>query len=178
MYRPDIKVIDCTIRDGGLMNNWEFSKPMVKVVFDGLAKAGVDYAELGYRVDKKQFDPKDHGPWRFCDEEDLREVAYECDTKISVMVDVGRTDYDTFLPKDQSIVSMFRVASYVKEIDKAIHLARHVMDHGYEVPYMITGIMNKHPRTALAFMQATADGNQDKSFVDFVNEHGDVMALD
>jgi 4-hydroxy 2-oxovalerate aldolase len=134
MYRPEIKVLDCTIRDGGLMNNWNFPKPMVRELYDCLVKAGVDYVELGYRADKRQFSPKDFGPWRFCDEEDLREVAYPSDTtKISVMVDVGRTDYDSILPRDQSIVSMFRVATYAKEIDKAIHLGRHIKDLGYEV---------------------------------------------
>ncbi|HDP36089.1 MAG TPA: nucleoid-structuring protein H-NS [Candidatus Hydrogenedentes bacterium] len=133
MYRPQIKVLDCTIRDGGLMNNWNFSKPMVKEVFHGLAQAGVDYVELGYRVDKKMFSPKEFGPWRFCDEEDLRDVAYECDTKVSVMCDVGRTDYDAFLPASESIVSMVRVATYVKDIDKAIHLIKHVKSFGYTV---------------------------------------------
>jgi 4-hydroxy 2-oxovalerate aldolase len=116
------------------MNNWNFPKPMVRELYDCLVKAGVDYVELGYRADKRQFSPKDFGPWRFCDEEDLREVAYPSDTtKISVMVDVGRTDYDSILPRDQSIVSMFRVATYAKEIDKAIHLGRHIKDLGYEV---------------------------------------------
>lgn len=133
MYRPEIKILDCTIRDGGLMNNWEFDKAMVKDVFQGLVDAGVDYVELGYRADKKQFSPKDHGPWRFCDEDDLREVAYACDTKISVMCDVGRTDYDSILPRNESIVSMFRVATYVKEVDKAIHLGKYIQDLGYEV---------------------------------------------
>ncbi len=133
MYRPEIKILDCTIRDGGLMNNWEFDKAMVKDVFQGLVDAGVDYVELGYRADKKQFSPKDHGPWRFCDEADLRDVAFECDTKISVMVDVGRTDYDAFLPADESIISMFRVATYAKDVDKAIHLGNHIKSLGYEV---------------------------------------------
>lgn len=133
MYRPEIKIVDCTIRDGGLMNNWEFDKAMVKDVFQGLVDAGVDYAELGYRADKKQFSTKDHGPWRFCDEDDLRDVAYACDTKISVMCDVGRTDYSAFLPRDESIVSMFRLATYAKEVDKAIHLGKHIKDLGYEV---------------------------------------------
>ena len=133
MYRPEIKILDCTIRDGGLMNNWEFDKPMVKDVFQGLVDAGVDYVELGYRADKKQFSTKDHGPWRFCDEEDLRDVAFACDTKISVMCDVGRTDYGAFLPRDESIVSMFRVATYAKDVDKAIHLGNHIKDLGYEV---------------------------------------------
>jgi len=133
MFRPEIKVLDCTIRDGGLMNNWAFPKPMVKEVFDGLVAAGVDYVELGYRADKKQFNPKDHGCWRFCEEADLRDVAYECDTKISVMADVGRTDYEAIPHKSESIVAMYRVATYAKEIDKAIHLGNHLKALGYEV---------------------------------------------
>lgn len=133
MYRPQIKTLDCTIRDGGLMNNWDFSPDMVREVYDGLVKAGVDYIELGYRADKAQFDVKKHGPWRFCDESMLREVTYPSDSKISVMCDVGRTDYDTILPKQDSIVSMYRIATYAKEIDKAIHLANHCKEAGYEV---------------------------------------------
>jgi 4-hydroxy 2-oxovalerate aldolase len=133
MFRPEIKVLDCSIRDGGLMNDWKFDKALVKDVFDSLARAGVDYVELGYRADKKQYSPKEFGPWRFCDEADLREVAYECGAKVSVMCDVGRTDYDDFLPASESIVKLVRVATYVKEIDKAIHLGQHVKSLGYQV---------------------------------------------
>jgi 4-hydroxy 2-oxovalerate aldolase len=140
MFRPEIKVLDATIRDGGLMNEWRFDKALVKDVFDGLAKAGVDYIELGYRVDKKMFPPSDFGPWRYCDEEDLREVAYECDSKVSIMCDVGRTDYDAFLPYDESLVEMVRVATYVKDIDKAIHLGNHVKSMGYTVTVNIMAI--------------------------------------
>ncbi|HOC74166.1 MAG TPA: aldolase catalytic domain-containing protein [Candidatus Hydrogenedentes bacterium] len=140
MFRPEIKVLDCTIRDGGLMNEWKFEKSLVKDVFHGLAQAGVDYVELGYRADKRQFNPADFGPWRFCDEADLREVAYECDTKVSIMCDVGRTDYDTFLPASESIVKLVRVATYVKDVDKAIHLGNHVKSLGYEVSVNIMAV--------------------------------------
>lgn len=140
MYRREIKVLDCTLRDGGLMNDWRFDKVMVKDLFDSLAKAGVDYIELGYRADKKQYNPKDFGPWRFCDEEDLREVAYECDSKISIMCDVDRTDYDAFLPAKDSLVKMVRVACYVSDIDKAIHLGNHVKSLGYEVTVNIMAV--------------------------------------
>ncbi|MDZ7604594.1 MAG: hypothetical protein U5K79_03185 [Cyclobacteriaceae bacterium] len=43
MYRKEIKVIDCTLRDGGLMNNWQFSEEFVKAVYKALVEAGVDY---------------------------------------------------------------------------------------------------------------------------------------
>ena len=42
MYRPEIKVLDCTIRDGGLINNWDFSDKFVKVVLKALIESGID----------------------------------------------------------------------------------------------------------------------------------------
>jgi 4-hydroxy 2-oxovalerate aldolase len=140
MYRPEIQVLDCTIRDGGLMNDWRFDKTMVKNVFAGLAEAGIDYVELGYRADKSQFSKDAAGPWRFCDEADLREVAFECRTKVAVMVDVGRTDYKDIVPSDQSIIRLYRVATYVKDIVKAIALGNHCKENGYEVSINIMAI--------------------------------------
>ena len=43
MFRKEIKVIDCTIRDGGLMNKWKFDNKFVSNVYQALIKAGVDY---------------------------------------------------------------------------------------------------------------------------------------
>ena len=49
MYRPQIKVVDCTIRDGGLMNNHQFPDDIVRTVFQACRNAGVDYMEIGYK---------------------------------------------------------------------------------------------------------------------------------
>ncbi len=133
MYRPQIRILDCTIRDGGLMNDHRFTHEQVKRVFEACSRSGVDYCELGYRCDKAQFDVKKFGPAKFCDEDYLREVAREGGSKVSVMADVGRTDYKDIGPKKDSIVSMYRVATYCKEIDKAIDLGRHAKEQGYEV---------------------------------------------
>ena len=111
MYRPEIRIVDCTIRDGGLMNDHRFSTELVRKVFDACAKAGVDYCELGYRGDKRQFSASDFGPWKVCDEEDLRSVAYGCDTKVSGKAAVGRTDVNEHTPAQTSIVSIDRVST-------------------------------------------------------------------
>jgi 4-hydroxy 2-oxovalerate aldolase len=70
MYRPQIKVIDCTVRDGGLMNKWQFDDTFVRNVYQSLAEAGVDYMEIGYLSSEEAFDRKEFGPWRFCAEDD------------------------------------------------------------------------------------------------------------
>lgn len=135
MYRPEIKVLDCSIRDGGLINKWQFSDELVKATHQALADAGVDYMELGYKAAKTQFDPKVYGKWRFCDEEEVKSVLGNNDPKgmkLATMVDIGRVNPEDILPADKSIFSLIRVACYVKDIDKAIDLAKMIQDKGYE----------------------------------------------
>ena len=92
MFRPQIKVIDCTVRDGGLMNKWQFSEDFVRSVYHALGKAGVDYMEIGYISSEGMFSREEMGPWKFCSEDDLKRVIgdEEKKVKLSAMADIGR----------------------------------------------------------------------------------------
>jgi 4-hydroxy 2-oxovalerate aldolase len=98
--------------------------------------------EIGYKNSKKFFSPKEFGKWKFCDDEDINKVieGIESKTKISIMVDVDRVEVEDVLPKKDSPVDMIRVASYVKDIDKAIYLVNHFADKGYETTVNIMAI--------------------------------------
>ena len=48
-YRPNLKVLDCTIRDGGLINDHQFEDQFVRAVYDTCVEAGIDYMEIGYK---------------------------------------------------------------------------------------------------------------------------------
>ena len=78
-YRPELKVLDCTIRDGGLINNHRFTDRLVRAVYDTCVAAGIDYMEIGYKNSPRVFLKEDFGPWRHCEEDDLnrglRDVA-------------------------------------------------------------------------------------------------------
>jgi len=142
MFREKIKVFDCTIRDGGLINNHDFDDKFVREVYKALSESGVDYMEVGYKNSKRLFSPKDFGKWKFCEDSDIEKVVsgIESKTKISVMVDVDRVDFEDIKPKKESPVDMIRVASYVKDIDKAIFLVNHFADKGYETTVNIMAI--------------------------------------
>jgi len=142
MFREKIKVLDCTVRDGGLINNHDFDHRFVRAVYKALSEAGVDYMELGYKNSRKLFSSKEFGPWKFCDDKDIEKVieGIESKTKISVMVDVGRVDIEDVKPCKDSPVDMIRVAAYVKDIDKAIFLVNHFADKGYETTVNIMAI--------------------------------------
>lgn len=142
MFREKIKVLDCTIRDGGLMNNHNFDSRFVREVYKAISESGVDYMEIGYKNSKELFSPKEYGLWKFCDDEDIKKVidGIESNTKISVMVDIGRVNIEDVKPASESPVSMIRVATYVKDIDKAIFMVNHFADKGYETTINIMAI--------------------------------------
>ena len=142
MFREKIKVLDCTIRDGGLMNNHNFDLRFVREVYRALSQAGIDYMEIGYKNSQRLFSAKEYGKWKFCHDQDIREViqGIESATKISVMVDVDRVDIEDVLPKKDSPVDMIRVATYVKDVDKAIFMVNHFAEKGYETAVNIMAI--------------------------------------
>lgn len=134
MFRPEIKVIDCTVRDGGLMNKWLFDDEFVRKVYLANAAAGIDYMEIGYLSSESAFSRDEFGPWKFCAENDLKRIIGDEEKKIklSVMADIGRIDYDDIPHRSDSSIDMVRVACYVHQVDAAIALAHHCMDKGYE----------------------------------------------
>jgi 4-hydroxy 2-oxovalerate aldolase len=143
-YRPEIKVLDCTIRDGGLMNDHRFPDEFVRAVYQADAAAGVDYMEMGYKASKKVFRRDEHGTWKFCDEDDMRRIIGDSKspgTKISVMADAERTDYhDDILPKKDSVVDMIRVATYIHQIPTALDMIKDAHDKGYETTINIMAV--------------------------------------
>jgi len=142
MFRDKIKVLDCTIRDGGLINKHDFDDRFVREVYKAVSAAGIDYMEMGYKNSKNLFSPKEYGKWKFCDDEDIKRVidGIESKTKLSVMVDIGRVDLNDVKPASESPVDMIRVASYVKDIDKAIFMLNHFAEKGYETTVNIMAI--------------------------------------
>jgi 4-hydroxy 2-oxovalerate aldolase len=134
-YRPEIKVVDCTIRDGGLMNDHRFDTALVRTVYRTCVEAGIDYMEVGYKGSHRIFSSAEHGPWKFCDEDLLRELIGEKapGVKLSVMADADRTDYRTdIVPRSSSVLDMVRVAAYIHQIPMALDMIKDAHDKGYE----------------------------------------------
>lgn len=142
-YRPDIKILDCTIRDGGLMNNCRFEDSFVRAVYQACVDAGVDYMEIGYKGDKKLYVPSEYGPWKHCDEADIRRVVGDNATslKLAVMADVERCDYHTdILPKKDSVIDLVRVATYIHQIPGALDMIKACHDKGYQTSVNLMAI--------------------------------------
>ncbi|MCE5302620.1 MAG: aldolase catalytic domain-containing protein [Planctomycetaceae bacterium] len=135
-YRPNLKVLDCTIRDGGLINSHAFEDGFVRAVYDACVAAGIDYMEVGYKASKKLFARDKHGAWKFCDEDDIRRIVGDNPTplKLAAMADAAKSDWRTdILPKRDSVLDMIRVAFYANQVPEAVDMIRDAADKGYEV---------------------------------------------
>ena len=142
-YRPEIKILDCTIRDGGLMNDHYFEDGTVKAVYTACVEAGIDYMEVGYIHSKRIYSPAEHGAWKFSTEDDIRRIVGDNDTglKLSAMVDAEKSDYrEDVLPFDQSVLDLIRVATYIHQIPLALDMIKDAHDKGYETTINLMAI--------------------------------------
>lgn len=144
-YRADIKVLDATLRDGGLVNDFRFSDDFVKALYLANIRAGVDYMEFGYKGDKSMFDVDKFGPCKFCDDDYIRSIVGEnnTDLKLAVMADVGRCDYKNDIhDRSESPIDLVRVATYLHQIPTAVSMIEDAKSKGYEVSCNIMAISN------------------------------------
>ena len=146
-YRPELKVLDCTIRDGGLINDSQFTDDEVRAVYDTCVEAGIDYMEIGYKNSREEFPATKYGPWRHCEEEAMRRVVGNHDPeatglKLAVMMDAGgKSDWRAqLLPKRESVISLVRVACYAHQISEAAEMLHHADELGYETSLNIMAI--------------------------------------
>jgi len=144
-YRKSVKVVDATLRDGGLVNDFFFSEEFVRDLYLTNIKAGVDYMEMGYKGSKAMFDESKFGPWKFCDEDALRRIVGDnnTDLKLAAMADVGRCDYkNDIINKSDSALDLIRVATYLHQMPTAIDMIEDAKSKGYEVSCNIMAISN------------------------------------
>ncbi len=142
-YRSSIKVVDATLRDGGLVNDFHFTDEFVRALYEANIRAGVDYMEMGYKASREMFDESKFGKWKFCDDDAIREIVGDNDTglKIAVMADVGRCNYKKdIVSRSESPIDLIRVATYLNTIPAAADMIEDTKKKGYEVSCNIMAI--------------------------------------
>ena len=129
------KILDCTIRDGGYLNSWDFSFQAVKDIYQQLSRSGIDVVEIGFR------DHADHDLiWRKCPENVLLQLKTPShQAMLSVMVDFGKADVTDFCPAPESAVDMVRVAVHKNKIKEALKLINALKIKGYMTSLQLMG---------------------------------------
>lgn len=144
-------ILDCTIRDGGYVNNWKFTKEQVSECYRACSDAGVDYMEIGFRNFKTENNLKTYGDTFFCDEEYLNEVLGNMNgCKLAVMVTINSFSLEDFVPKQQSKINLVRVLmAYhggkngndnvldIKQLKDGVEQMKKLIELGYDVSFNI-----------------------------------------
>mgnify|MGYP004440284985 FL=1 len=176
--REDVRVLDATLRDGGLVNDFYFTDDFVYDLYKANLAAGVDYMEFGYRADKKQFDVNKFGKWKFAEDEDIRAIVGDNDTdmKISIMADVGRCDYKhSIRDRADSPVDLIRVATYINTMPEAIVMIEDAAAKGYETTCNIMAISKCQERDIQTALEMLAKSSVKGVYV--VDSYGSLYPI-
>lgn len=138
-----MKILDCSMRDGGYVNNWFFPKEQARECYEAAIKSGIDYCEIGFRRTEHT-----NGPW-FYTPETLINMTFKDlvvdDCKLALMAQMGTFTLDDFVPKSESLVTMIRVlvAYHCKDKDdsklntellyETVEMCGKLKELGYEV---------------------------------------------
>ncbi|MCC8067523.1 MAG: aldolase catalytic domain-containing protein [Clostridiales bacterium] len=142
-YRESVRVVDATLRDGGLVNDFYFTDEFARALYHTNIRAGVDYMEFGYKASREMFDENKFGKWKFCRDDDIRAIVGEnnTDLKIAVMADVGRCDYkNDIINRADSPIDLIRVATYLNTMPGAVEMIEDAHAKGYETSCNIMAI--------------------------------------
>jgi len=160
-----IELLDCTIRDGGYVNDWKFSDEQMIECYEACSNSGVDYMEIGFRNFKKKDFLEKFGPSFFCEEEYINRIIGDLDKnsncKLAVMVTINAFNIADFIPKEKSKISLVRVLmAYhgsknksddeldIKQLMDGVEQMNQLIDLGYDISFNI-GRIDKISRNQL-----------------------------
>jgi 4-hydroxy 2-oxovalerate aldolase len=148
-----IEVLDCTIRDGGYVNDWMFTDEQMKECYKACRLSNIDYMEIGFRNFKKKELLEKYGSSFFSEEEYINRIFEDYDIngpKLAVMVTINAFDMSDFIPKEQSKISLVRVLmAYhgaknksddvldIKQLMDGVEQMKKLIDLGYDISFNI-----------------------------------------
>lgn len=136
-------LLDCTMRDGGYLTNWYYSKEQARACYTAVKDCGIKYCEIGFRRTEHS-----NGPWFYTPESLITETFSDIvtpDCKLALMAQMGTFTIDDFVPRSESLVSMVRVlvAYHCKDKNDAVldttlmkdtvEMSKKLKSLGYEV---------------------------------------------
>ena len=134
-----INLLDCTLRDGGYYNNWDFSSTLVNEYLKTMSKVGIEYVELGFRsFQSSTF----RGSNWYTTDNYINSLKIPSNLKIVVMVNASQIINQKnliksikilFNPKKKSKVSLVRIACHFAEIEKTLVIVKQLKILGYNV---------------------------------------------
>lgn len=128
----NIRVLDCTLRDGGYCNDWQFGFASIKKIIHSLVEANIDIVELGFLTNRTEYSPD---RTKFTKLEQFREIipADRRHKIFAAMINYGEYKADDIPEYDGSVIDGIRIAFHKKYFRQALEFCRLVKEKGYKV---------------------------------------------
>ena len=126
-----IKILDCTLRDGGYVNHWNFGLKTSKTMIERLSKSGINYLEIGFFQDTNF----DSSKTLFSEISQINQfIPTNCSSNIVGMIIFGNFDIKKIIPKNEYIkLNSMRVTFKKHETDKVFPYLQKIKDCGYDL---------------------------------------------
>lgn len=154
----NLKILDCTLRDGGYYTNWDFDSRIVQSYIQAINHLPLDYLEIGYR--SNQMDGYS-GEFFHCPVYVMEELKTQTNKHLAIMLnekDVKATDIKALLDPCKGLIDMVRLAIDPKNFKRALGLAEEIKNNGFEVGLNVM------------YMSKWSD---QKDFIELIKEVGD-----
>ncbi len=127
-----IKVLDCTLRDGGYCNNWNFGSENIKKIINGLSEANVDIIECGFLTLKESFE-KDRSKYNSLSDISSYLPQKQNNRLYVCMINYGEYDINKLPEYDGTSIQGLRIAFHKKDLFQALDYCKAVKEKGYKV---------------------------------------------
>ena len=127
----EIKLLDCTVRDGGYLNDWNFGQGVLLESVQRLANAGIEYIEVGFLDDRRPFDINRS---IFPDTQSIKKIfgsINKKNSKLVGMIDFGTCDISNLEPCKDALIDGIRVIFKKEKMEGAIAYCHEIKKLGY-----------------------------------------------
>ncbi len=137
---PEIDLLDCTLRDGGYVNDWKFGHDNLVSIFERLVSAGVEFIELGFIDERRSFDMNRSIAPNTAAFNRIFQGLDKKGSQLVGMIDYGTCGIENIQPCNETVFDGIRVI-FKKHVRKeAIAFCRQLKDLGYKVFVQLVSI--------------------------------------
>ena len=122
-------ILDCTLRDGGYCNNWNFGKENIKKIISGISDANIDIIECGFLTNKQNYDENNS---KFTEISQLNKFIGKNKKMYVLMSNYGEYNFD-LLPHNQGVIDGIRLAFHKKDMFAALSDSKCIIEKGYKL---------------------------------------------
>lgn len=170
---PKFEILDCTIRDGGYLNNWDFDEKMVREMYRNISKSGIDIIEIGFR----NIADADMGMWFSVSEDRINNLFKGISgIEIALMVNYGKADIGNIPLCKESLVKVYRVACHRDKVLETIELCGQIRAKDYRVSIQLMDIGGYSQAEINSIIRPIAESSID--YVYFADSYGSLFPQD